>query len=191
MKKLTLALFAASLMGATAVHAEAPATKALVVNQQTVLDKATAAVELKKDMEAKRKEFQGEMAKFEQELRKKEQELGAEQAKLSEKEFAKKRAEFEKRIVDVQGRLELRRAQLEDGYNDASKKVFDAMIKAAEAVKTEEKASMLINVDQLLVADLSLDVSDRIIEKLNKELPKVAVTFKSDAEIKKLISASK
>ena len=155
------------------------------VVEQATLDKSEALKSIVSQMEKKRTEVQKEMQSFEKELKDQDQKLSAEQKTLSEKDFADKRTAFEKRVREIQQKLEIRRAQMEIAFEEAKKKVYDAFLKAADEVRTETGANILIYKETVVTSASSFDLTSKVLERLNKTLPTVPVTFKSEAEIKK------
>lgn len=155
------------------------------VVEQATMDKSEALKSIVSQMEKKRTEVQKEMQAFEKELKDQDQKLTADQKKLSEKEFAEKRTAFEKRVREIQQKLEIRRAQMEIAFEDSKKKVYDAFLKAAEEVRTETGANILLYKETVISSASSFDLTNKVLERLNKTLPSVPVSFKSEAEIKK------
>lgn len=185
-KLLCLSILASTTMIPFTVKAAdtLPAPVICIVEQAT-LDKSSAVQDLAKKMEAKRAEIQKEMSNYEKELKEQDKKLAEEQKKLSEKEFADKRQAFEKRVREIQEKIEIRRAQMELAVEDAKKTVFEAFLKAADEVKKEVGANLVVYKETVITADPTLDKTNLVLEKLNKDLPTVKVNFKSEAEVKK------
>ncbi len=186
MKKLILAVFFTTAVAVSTVKANEnlPAPVIAVVEQAT-LDKSSALKSIISQVEKKRNEVQKEMVKYENELKAEDKKLADEQKKLSEQEFSKKRQKFEARVRDVQERLELRRAQIELGIEDAKKQVLQTFLKVSDQVRQEVGANLMLYKETVVTADNSFDVSNQVLDRLNKELPSVHVTYKPEAEVKK------
>lgn len=173
-----------------------PAPKIAVVEQAT-LDKSSALKSIVDQVEKKRTEVQKEMAKYESELKAQdkkladeqktlsEKQLTDEQKALSEKQFAEKRQAFDKRVREIQEKIEIRRAQMELGVEEAKKKVYEAFLKAADQVKDAEGANLVIYKETIVTGSPSFDLTDKVLKKLNETLPTVQVVFKPEAEVKK------
>ncbi len=187
MKKLSIAAlltFTAMTLPAKAEPLPAPI---ICVVSQASLDKSAALKSIVDQLQKKRTEVQKELAADEKRLKAEDQILSEQQKKLSEKEFATKRQDFEKRVHEIQTKLEIRRMQMEIAFEEAKKKVYDAFLKAADEVKKEIGCNIILYKETIVTADDSFDVSSKVLENLNKSLPTVAVTFKSEADIKKLV----
>lgn len=153
--------------------------------EQATLDKSDAFKSILSQLESKRAEVQKEMTKHETELKAEEKKLIEEQKKLSEADFTKKRQAFEKKVREVQEKIEIRRAQMELAADEAKKKVYETFLKVADEIKKETGANMLIYKETVITANPTFDLSSQVLAKLNKTLPKVHVTYKSEADIKK------
>jgi Skp family chaperone for outer membrane proteins len=160
-------------------------TPIIAVVEQATLDKSAALKSIIDQVEKKRTEVQKEMTKYETELKAQDKKLADEQKNLSEKEVAEKRQAFEKRVREIQEKIEIRRAQMELGVEDAKKKVYDAFLKAAEEVRKKAGANLVMYKETIIDADKSFDLTDEVLKKLNETLPSVTVVFKSEADVKK------
>jgi len=191
MKKLLCLSLLSSVVFMTHVSAQTETTSSNTIPapviglvEQAALDKSDALKSIVSQMEKKRGEVQKEMQTYEKELKDQDQKLTAEQKTLPEKQFAEKRQAFETRVRDIQQKLEIRRAQMEIAFEESKKKVYDAFIKAADEVRTETGANIILYKETVISAANTFDLTPKVLIKLNKTLPSVPVTFKSEAEIK-------
>ena len=86
---------------------------------------------------------------------------------------------------DIHEKIEIRKAQIELALEEAKTKVYEAFLKVAEEVKKEAGASVILYKETVVTADPSFDLTPKVLEKLNKTLPTVQVSFKSEGEIRK------
>lgn len=186
-KRLLTSLFVSAAILSSAQAEPLPAPVIGIVEQAT-LDKSAAFQDIIKQVDQKRTEVQKEMTTFENELKAKDKELAENTKKLSEKDLADQRQAFEKRVQEVQEKLEIRRAQMELGVEDAKKTVYQAFLKAAEDVMKEAGANIMIYKETIITANAGFDLTPKVLEKLNKDLPNVKVTFKSEADVKKQLT---
>lgn len=186
MKLLLTTAFLASTIVMPGAKADIPPAKICVVAQAT-LDQSAVYKSILSQLEKKRAEIQKELASDEKKLKDEDKTLVESQKTLPEKEFNTKRQAFEKKVHDIQVKLEIRRVQMEVAFEDAKKKVFDTFLKVADEVKKEVGANIMLYKETIVTADSSFDVSSKVLEKLDKALPTVQVTFKSEAEIKQMV----
>ncbi len=189
MKKLLLMSLLASTMAMTSVNAEPLPSPVIGIIEQATLDKSAAFKSIIGQITKKRNEIEKEMSNYANSLKTKEDQLIAKQKKLSEKEFAAERDAFEKQVHEAEGKVEVRRAQMENGVEEAKKKVYEAFLKAADEVRKEAGANIIVYKETIVTADNVFDLTPKVLEKLNKTLPSVQVQFKSEAEVKKQLSA--
>ena len=187
MKKLSIATLLAFTAMTLPAKADSLPTPVICVISQASLDQTAALKSIIDQLQKKRAEVQKELAADEKKLKDEDKSLSEQQKKLSEKDFATKRQDFEKRVHEIQTKLEIRRMQMEIAFEEAKKKVYDAFLKAADEVKKEMGANLILYKETVVTADDSFDVSNKVLEKLDKSLPTVAVVFKSEADVKKLI----
>lgn len=188
MKKTLLASLFVSAAIFSSAHAENLPPPVIGIVEQAALDKSAAFQDIIKQVDQKRTEVQKEMATYEKELKGKDKELAENAKKLSEKDLATERQAFEKRVQEVQEKLEIRRAQMELGVEDAKKTVYQAFLKAAEDVMKEAGANVMIYKETVITANNGFDLTPKVLDKLNKDLPKVKVSFKSEADVKKQLT---
>lgn len=185
-KLLSLSLLASVAMISTPLKAaETLPAPVIVVVEQATLDKSAALKSIVEQVEKKRGEIQKEMASYEAELKAQDKKLVEEQKTLSEKDFAAKRQAFEKRVREIQEKIEIRRMQMELAVEEAKKKVYEAFLKAADDVRKESGANLMMYRETIVSADSTFDKSAQVQEKLDKLLPTVPVVFKSAEEVKK------
>ncbi|MEB3702227.1 OmpH family outer membrane protein [Candidatus Bealeia paramacronuclearis] len=182
-------LISASSLSATDTPAALPQPKIAVVDVQAILDKSTATQGVKAEIEKRRAEIQKEMSTYETELRGKDQELAKQQKTLPEKEFSQKRQDFEKRVAEVQMKLEVLKVQLEQAFDTARQDVYQAFLKSSDKVKQDVGANIVLYKEQVVLADPSYDVTEKVLATLNKDLPSVKVKFMATAEIEKQLKS--
>jgi len=185
MKTILYTTFLVSAVIMTSVKADPLPAPVIGIVEQATLDKSAALKSIVDQVEKKRAEIQKEMSTYETELKAQDKKLAEDQKNLSEKDFADKRQAFEKRVHEVQEKIEIRRAQIELGVEDARKKVYEAFLKAAEEVRKEAGANIMLYKETVIAADPVFDLTPKVLDKLNQALPNVQVKFKSEEEVKK------
>ena len=167
-----------------------PSPVIAAIDVQKILDSSTAAMGIRESIEKKRAEIQKEMTKYESELREKEQQLADQSTKLSEADLQKNRLAFEERINDVQTKLNVRKLQLETAFEQARSKVYDAFLISADKVSKEAGANIVLYKEQVVIASSAFDITDQVLSSLNKDMPKVEVTYPNESEILKMLQQS-
>ncbi len=156
--------------------AELPASVVAVVDVQFILQEAAASKSIQKQLEAQRETYQNEISKQEDRRRAVEQELNHQRANLSPDDFGQKRREFEQQVVDVQRTVQARKRVLDQAFNESMTKVRDAVLQTVTEVAGEQKATLVLAKQQVVLAEKSLDLTAAVLERVNKKLPSVPVT---------------
>lgn len=156
--------------------AELPASVVAVVDVQFILQEAAASRSIQKQLEAQRETYQNEISKQEDRLRAVEQELNRQRSVLSSDEFAQKRREFEQQVADVQRTVQARKRVLDQAFNESMTKVRDTVLQIVTEVAGEQKATLVLAKQQVVLAEKSLDLTSAVLERVNRKLPTVPVT---------------
>jgi outer membrane protein len=156
--------------------AELPASVVAVVDVQFILQEAAASKSIQKQLEAQRETYQSEISKQEDRLRAAEQEMNRQRSIVSPDEFAQQRREFEQQVADVQRTVQARKRVLDQAFNESMTKVRDAVLQTVTEVAGEQKATLVLAKQQVVLAEKSLDLTATVLERVNKKLPSVPVT---------------
>lgn len=178
MKKITFPLLAsvALLALSSAAHAE-DALKVAVVNVQKVMAESTAAKNIREQLESKQKTFQSELTKKAESLQKEKQDIAKQQSVLSKEAFETKAREFNKKETEVQKDVQQKRAMLDGATEKALSDIQKATIEIIAEIAKERKLTLALPTSQILYADNTLDISDEVVTRLNKQVPKLEVKF--------------
>tara|TARA_B100001996_G_scaffold319218_1_gene262985 strand:+ start:531 stop:1052 length:522 start_codon:yes stop_codon:yes gene_type:complete len=143
------------------------------VNMQKILNNSkagsTAQESLKKEFAAQTKKFKGESAA----LKKQETELISQKKSLSPEEYKKKVSALRKKNIDFQTRRR-------NASNDFLKKKTNARNKLIKAINpilqkymSENNVMMIINEKNVILANSKRDLTQTVIDLLNKELKSI------------------
>ncbi|WP_372396677.1 OmpH family outer membrane protein [Azospirillum sp. HJ39] len=184
-------LFAtASVQAQTAPKAEAPKADAAkppapgaelkapviaVIDVQKIMQESSASKGITKSFETLRDSYQKEISALEDKLRKNEDELRKQQTVLSPEALANKRRDFEKQVAEVQKTVQNRKRALETGLNEAMAVVHKTMVEVVADISRERGANLVLARQQFVLVDTQLDVTDTVMERVNKKLPQVAL----------------
>ncbi len=155
--------------------AELKAPLIAVIDVQKVMQESNASKSITKSFEALRDTYQKEISGLEDKLRKGEDELRKQQTVLSPDALANKRRDFEKQVADVQKTVQTRKRVLETTLNDAMAVVHKTMVEVVADVARERGANLVLARQQFVLVDTQLDVTDTVMDRVNKKLPQVAL----------------
>ena len=146
-----------------------------VVDVQKVMQESNASKGVSKSFESLRDTYQKEISALEDKLRKSEEELRKQQTVLAPDALATKRRDFEKQVADVQKTVQTRKRALENALNEAMAVVHKSMVEVVAEVARERGANLVLARQQFVLVDTQLDVTDTVMERVNKKLPQVAL----------------
>jgi Skp family chaperone for outer membrane proteins len=165
----------------TPAAAPAPAPtqylRVMVVDIQTLLQKSKAAQMVRQQIEQKGAEYRKDIAHQEQVLHAEQDQLQREQSKLSPAALNKKGREFQAKVTALNRNVEAKRAALEKSNADAFTKIQTAMLKIIADIAKQRQANLVFQRSDLVLFDKRFDVTDEVLQRLDKELPAVTVNF--------------
>jgi outer membrane protein len=183
---VALAILTASI---TAANAQAtPATAATtgmniaVVDTQKIFEKATALQKIKEQLDKKAEEFKKESAKKEDYFKKKFEDLEKQKATLAKDAYDKKSEEIGKEFGDAQKKVQDNRQVIDKAYTDAMQQVNDSFTAIISEEATKKGYKVVLPKLQTLFSDTGIEITDSMIEALNKKLPSVTVKFDAPAK---------
>ena len=177
-----LAVFCILLALAAPAAAQGPKAKGggpivAVVDVQLILREAAAAKAVRQAVETRRASFEKELDKETQELRRAEEELRKAQAQLAPDALAERKRELERRFGELRRRTDERRGLLSQSYNGAMRQVRQEMARALAEIMRERRIDVSMSRTAVLIFDEKLDITQEVLARLNKRLPKVDVRF--------------
>ncbi len=146
-----------------------------VVDVQKIMQESNASKGVSKSFESLRETYQKEISSLEDKLRKSEEELRKQQTVLAPDALATKRRDFEKQVADVQKTVQTRKRALENALNEAMAVVHKSMVEVVAEVARERGANLVLARQQFVLVDTQLDVTETVMERVNKKLPQVAL----------------
>ena len=178
-------LVAVALFAGGAARADDAVFPIIVVDIQRLLQESLAAQSVQKQLVAQREKYQKEIVSEENRLRGLEQELRESRGTLSQPESSKKEQSLRQQFLEVERNVQSRRHALDDAFTDSMNVVRSNLLEVVNEVAKERKSSAAIIKQQVLWNDKSLDVTDEVLERLNKKLPSMTVTVTPKPEEEK------
>ncbi len=156
--------------------------KFAVVETRKVIEESVAHQGILSQVQKKNEEYRDGIQKMEANLKKKYQDLETKKNALSQEVLDKRNEEMSKEVAELQKKSYGQHTALEDAYRNATQKLLD---KAAEIIKKQaEKNGYKIVIEKAAVAysEPSLEITNVVLEEINKTTPSVQVDFK-DSEV--------
>ncbi|TAE34352.1 MAG: OmpH family outer membrane protein [Alphaproteobacteria bacterium] len=166
---ITCALVA--LLGASNANAFTMAT----VDMQRIMAEASAAKSAKLQLDSKLKEFQAQVKKTETELQKSDQELVKQRSLLSADVFKEKVQAFREKAANAQKDVGTKRMKLRQAFEASIGTIQARVITIITKMSQERNYDIVAPSAQLLYTKPSLDITNDVLQQLNKELPSMNV----------------
>lgn len=122
--------------------------------------------------------FQQETKKFkktEDDLRKEESELISKKKELKPEEYQKKVQALRKKVANLQKNKQTSFNNIAKSRNDAKQALLKAVNPIVKKYMEENKIRIVFDKQGIIMADVELEITDKIISILNKELPSLKI----------------
>ena len=124
------------------------------------------------------KSFNDSVKKYsdmEKELKKEEIDLLAKKTVLSKEEYTKRSDSLRKKVIDYQSQRRASLEKISTQRTDARKKLLEKLDPILRTYIKENNISLIIDSKNVLVGDKALDITEIIVEKINKEFPSLNI----------------
>lgn len=148
-----------------------------VVDVQVIMQNSKAGQNIQNQLDNKRKEYQGQISSKETGLRDKEKNILEQKDSLSETEFSQQRKAFEQDVLEAQKMVQDNKRSLEVGFGNALAQLHDEVRAAISVIAKERKYAMVLSKDAVIIAEKSMDITDEVIESLDKRITKVKIDW--------------
>jgi outer membrane protein len=149
----------------------------LIVDVKRILDESKASVNVQKKIEAQRADFQTEIAAKEKLIRQAEQELVSSRGKLDAAAYSEKENQLRAKFREVEQYVQERRRLLEQATTLSMGKVRSVLLGIVTEMARSRNAQAVLIRQQVLWSEASLDITDEVLQRLNKDLPDVPVNI--------------
>ena len=154
----------------------APAAVILFLDRGTVLRKSAVGVDMYKQVEALAKKMETDYAPENKKIQTDIQALQAQADVLTPQARQAKVKDLETRRQALQKKVQDRQASIQGGLANARTQIERALAPILEKLLTERKANLLLDRGLVVLGATELDITNDVIGRLNKSLPKVTVT---------------
>lgn len=177
MLRKTLLSVASAFIFATSANAADFSIKSVgTVDLKKIVDQSKAAKAAETEVKGLQQKYVNETKTQETALKKKEDQLKGQQKAMSEEAFAKKVQEFRMTIAKEQNEVLKKRKILETAYMKSLELIRNETLKIVAEIAKEKELDVVIAKGEVLFAKDNYDISDEVLEKLNKRLAKVNIS---------------
>lgn len=155
-----------------------------VINYARAIHESKAGQSLRQQFDKQRAIYEKEIKNAETKLEEAQQELKQQQAVLSPEAFARKRQEFQKQASELQRRAQNRKRTLDEMRDDGLRQIETVLREILGDMVKERGYDIVMNAGPgtgtIVMASKDLFITDEVMERLNKKLPKVTVKPAAD-----------
>ena len=148
-----------------------------VVDIQSLLKDSKAAQSVESQLTPIRKNFQTEVDKEEKGLRAAEKKIMDEKPNLSEEELKEKAQGFQKKVAASQKKIQERKNKLDKAVATAIGKLRSEIVKVVAEIGDQKNLDLVLARTDVVIVAKNLDITSEVLERINKDLPTVAVTI--------------
>lgn len=143
----------------------------LMVSRKRLLHETSHARLLRNAEDAMTDDLQRQVDAVKAELNAQEQELVTLRRTLPRDEFDQRVAAFDQRVREERRRAQQHAINVQNALRAERLKLVEAIGPLLEAIRADHGAQVILNADQVLVADFRIDVTDEAIARFNNEVP--------------------
>jgi Skp family chaperone for outer membrane proteins len=148
-----------------------------VIDIEKISKEAVVVKNVAKIISKKRDEFQLEVTKKEKKLEKEGKEIESQKNYLSKEKLEDKQKDFIKKVDELKDFATKRDKSLKAAYSDAIKEVNEKVGEIVAKIAEEKGLALVIPTSQVVYSVDGLDITNEVINQLNKKIKKVKVKF--------------
>tara|TARA_B110000196_G_C20833337_1_gene514815 strand:+ start:122 stop:646 length:525 start_codon:yes stop_codon:yes gene_type:complete len=156
------------VLASTYTYAE---QKIVYIDMKIVLNESKAGKEAQDFLQKSFKTNQKKFADLEKNLKKEENDLLSKKTILSKEDYQKKADGLRKKVIDYQSERRSSLDKIAVQRSNARKKLLAKVDPLLNSFIKENEISMVVDKKSIFGGNVDLDITKKIIEKLNKELP--------------------
>ena len=140
-----------------------------------LLKDSKAAISMKDQLNAVAKKYTEEDQKKQKEIQKQEEELLRQKSTLTPEAFSDRKNTFEKKVIEFNKTSQSKRRALAKSEKNAVNQIEDEVEKIVKTIIDTEKITAVFRKSAIILGDNSIDITDKVVEELNKKLSTVTV----------------
>ena len=156
---------------------------AAVIDMKVVLSKSSAFTTLQKEIQKLETSYKEEIQNEENLLKKEQEKLVAQKSVLSAEEFKEKEDKFKQKVNKIQGKVEKIRRELESTMAKGMQVIQQEAVKHMKEIAKKEGYLLVFDANTTVISADRINISNIVVEKLNKSLPKITVEKKKEKKV--------
>ena len=154
-----------------------PNTSIAIVDLNLVLTESKAAKHATKQFEEIQKKVEKDIIASDNEMLAERDKLIEQQSVVAPEAFEIKANEYEKKLQNYQSEKQQKLRNLDGVLQKARSEILDNVKPILESLSIEIGVTVILEKNNVLLSATNMDVTDKVIKRLNKELPKIKVSL--------------
>ena len=140
-----------------------------------LLKDSKAAISMKDQITAVAKKYREEEQKKQKEIQKQEEELLRQKSTLTPEAFSDRKNSFEKKVIEFNKYSQNNRKALGKAEKEAVNQIEEEVEKIVKEIIETEKITAVFRKTAVILSDNSIDITKKVVDKLNKNLSSVTI----------------
>tara|TARA_B110000858_G_scaffold111880_1_gene127988 strand:- start:24 stop:575 length:552 start_codon:yes stop_codon:yes gene_type:complete len=177
-KKIILVFFLTFLFGFNSIaETNYPFTSIAIVDLNLILTDSKAAKNATKQFEAIQKSTEDEIVASDKEMLDERNRLIEQQSVIAPEAFELKAKDFEKKLQNYNTEKQAKLRKLEGVLQKARNEILENVKPILEELSQELGVTVILEKNSVLLSANNMDITNDIVKKLNKKLPKIKVSL--------------
>lgn len=155
------------------------ASEVAILDVEQIVKESEAMRDIQAKVSKKQEEYQKEVKAKEEALDKEQKRIEGKKSMLSKEALEKEEKEFLEKFDNLKTFVDRKQNSLKKASLEAMSAVNDQIKDIIEKIAKEKSIDVIVPASQALYYKETLDISKEVLEKLNKNLKKVKVTFEN------------
>ena len=153
-----------------------------VIDMQYIVARSSAAVLVRKELEELKKKYSLEISNEEEELKALQEELSSQRSILPPDEFSKMESEFREKVERLQTSVAEKNKEIEVILNRSVNAIQTKAVQIVTNIARERGLAAVLDTSTVVIAADSINISNQVLEMLNKELPSLDIENANEDE---------
>ena len=154
-----------------------PNTSIAIVDLNLILSDSKAAKGATKDFEKIQKDTESEIVESDKSMLEERNKLIEQQSVIAPEAFEVKAQDYEKKLQNYQSEKQNKLRKLENVLQTARNEILENVKPILEELSQELGVTVILEKNSVLLSATNMDITDEVIKKLNKQLPKIKVSL--------------
>ncbi|MFC4270392.1 hypothetical protein GQF03_01405 [Sneathiella chungangensis] len=146
-----------------------------VVDMQKIMSELAVVKDINSQIKALEEKTNADLSAMEEKLKEEKSQIERQKTLVTPEAFAEKQAAFNRKVATFRVEVKDKTAQLQRSRINALSKIREQILPVMRKVMDEYGATVVLDVSEILFAEKPLNLTEPVIERLNKDLKKIKV----------------